>query len=50
LKYNKQTKKGLKKVNYNFYKVITYFLVRFFEERLQNDKEFQVIIKELEKY
>ena len=48
LKYNKQTKKGLKKVNYNFYKVICYFLFEFFSDRLEKDEDFQSIMKELE--
>jgi len=49
LKYNKQTKKGLKKVNYNFYKVICYFLFEFFSNRLEKDEDFQSIMKELQK-
>ena len=50
LKYDKKNDEGYKKVNYNFYKVITYFLVRFFEERLEKDQDFQAVMKELEKY
>ena len=50
LKYDKKKKKGLKKVNYNFTEVICYFLVTFFEERLEKDQDFQAVMKELDKY
>lgn len=43
VKYNKKTNEGYKKVNYKFYKIITYFLVQFFGERLKADQEFQAI-------
>lgn len=43
LKYNKKTGDLKKKVNYDFYKVIIYFLFNFFGERLKDDQEFQDI-------
>ena len=50
LKYDKKKNEGVKKVNYNFYKVICYFLVEYFKDRLEKDQDFQAIMKELEKY
>ena len=50
VKYNKKTNDLKKNVNYDFYKVIIYFLETFFQKRLQNDKEFNSIKKMLEEY
>jgi len=49
LKYDKKNDEGYKKVNYNFYKVICYFLVEYFKDRLEKDENFESIMKELEK-
>lgn len=50
VKYYKKKNDLKKKVNYNFAEVICYFLVEYFKDRLENDKEFQAIKKFLEKY
>lgn len=50
LNYNKKTEKLVKKVNYDFAEIITYFLVEFFSNRLENDKEFRSIREYLKKY
>lgn len=50
LEYNRKTNDLKKKINYEFYRIICYFLVEYFKDRLENDKEFQAIKKFLEKY
>ena len=50
LKYDKKTGKLKKKVNYNFSEIIIYFLYKFFKNRLENDKEFQMVMENLKKY
>lgn len=50
LKYDKKNNELTKQVNYHFAEVICYFLVTFFDKRLQNDKEFIAVKKILEKY
>ena len=39
-----------KEVNYDFTEVIIYFLYKFFKNRLENDKEFQMVMENLKKY
>ena len=46
LKYDKKNDEGYKKV---IYKVICYFLVEYFKDRLEKDENFESIMKELEK-
>ena len=50
LQYNRKTNDLKKKVNYDFAEIITYFLVEFFSDRLENDKEFRSIREYLKKY
>lgn len=50
LKYDKKKNDLKKEVNYDFTEVIIYFLYKFFKNRLENDKEFQMVMENLKKY
>ena len=50
LKYDKKKNDLKKEVNYDSTEVIIYFLYNFFKNRLEDDKEFQMVMENLKKY